>query len=129
MKQLIRIGLLTAVAFLSLMGLDIPTYYELDIKAMEMTLEGSKERLTCLKNNCSLNEQYAIDDRVQESINQLYMNYGTTPSKHIGFYTQNSTKARKFYENNETLKEIYFTLQDKIENINSQLKTIMEEKE
>ena len=128
MKRLLKTGLLISIAFVSLlMGLDIPTYYKLGIKAMEITLDGSKERLSCLKNNCSLSEQYAIDDRVQQSINDLYLNFGTTPSKHIGYYTQNSVDARAYYDNNETLQEIYRTLQDKIEDVNSQIKTIMEE--
>jgi hypothetical protein len=128
MKRLLKIGLLVSIASLSLlMGLDIPTYYQLDIKAMEMTLEGSKERLSCLRNDCSLSEQYAIDDRVQQSINDLYLSFETTPSKHIGYYTQNSVDARAYYDNNETLQEIYRTLQDKIEDVNSQIKTIMEE--
>jgi len=128
MKGLLKIGLLVSIASLSLlMGLDIPTYYQLDIKAMEMTLEGSKERLSCLRNDCSLSEQYAIDDRVQQSINDLYLSFETTPSKHIGYYTQNSVDARAYYDNNETLQEIYRTLQDKIEDVNSQIKTIMEE--
>jgi hypothetical protein len=128
MKRLLKIGLLVSIASLSLLvGLDIPTYYQLDIKAMEMTLEGSKERLSCLKNDCPLTEQYAIDDKVQQSVSDLYLNFGTTPSKHIGYYTQNSVDARAYYDNNETLQEIYRTLQDKIEDVNSQIKTIMEE--
>lgn len=128
MKRLLKIGLLVSIASLSLLvGLDIPTYYQLDIKAMEMTLEGSKERLSCLKNDCPLIKQYAIDDRVQQGINDLYLSFETTPSKHIGYYTQNSVDARAYYDNNETLQEIYRTLQDKIEDVNSQIKTIMEE--
>jgi len=127
MKSLFKIGLLLTLSILYLVGLDIKTYYELDIKAMELTLEGSKERLKCLKANCPLTEQYAIDDKVQKSISELYMEAGTTPSKHIGYYMQHSVEAKAYYDNNETLQERYKTLQEDIEDINSQLKTIMEE--
>lgn len=121
-----KIVLLALMGTSSLLALDVETYYDLDIKAMEMTLEGSKERLACLQASCPLKEQYAIDDRVQEKIETLYGNAGTTPSKHIGFYTQNVQEAQTYYDNNPTLQETYRTLTDEIEAINSQLKTIME---
>lgn len=123
-----KILLLTLVGTSSLMALDIETYYDLDIKAMQMSLEGSKERLACIQASCPLGEQYAIDDKVQEEIEILYENAGTTPSKHIGFYTQNAKEAQAYYDNDPTLQETYRTLTDEIEAINSQLKTLMEVK-
>jgi len=95
-KQGISITLLVLLESSTLMALDIPEYYTLDIQAMELTLEGSKERLSCMKNACPQNELYAIDDRVQEKISLLYAKAGTTPSKHIGFYTRNAKEAKAY---------------------------------
>ena len=127
MKKILRVGLGISICSIGLMGLDIPTYYKLDIKAMEMTLEGSKERLFCLQNRCPIEEQYAIDDRVQERIQTLYQSSDTTASKHIGFYTKNSVEAEKYYDNNESLQEMYSQLEEEIEEVNSELKILREE--
>jgi len=127
MKRVSIIGLGLIISCVSLMGLDIKTYYKLDIKAMEMTLEGSKERLACLKRKCSLNEQYSIDDKVQKEIQEFYQSFNTTGSKLIGFYTQNSEGARAYYDKNETLQEKYTQLTENIEEVNSELKIFMEE--
>ncbi len=125
-RQITKVALLVLLSGSTVMALNVPEYYDLDIKAMEMTLEGSKERLSCMQNACPLEEQYAIDDRVQKQIETLYANAGTTPSKHIGFYTRNVKEAKAYYDNNPTLQERYQTLIDEIEAINSQLKVIME---
>jgi len=127
-KQGISITLLVLLESSTLMALDIPEYYTLDIQAMELTLEGSKERLDCIQNACPQNELYAIDDRVQEKISLLYAKAGTTPSKHIGFYTRNAKEAKAYFDNHPTLQETYATLTDEIETINSQLKDLLEEK-
>ena len=125
-EKIIKVALLSLIGTSSLMALDISTYYDLDIKAMQMTLEGSKERLSCMKNACPQNELYAIDDRVQEKISLLYAKAGTTPSKHIGFYTRNVKEAKAYYANNEILQNKYASLTDAIEAVNSQLKVMME---
>ncbi len=127
MKRVSIVGLGLIVSCVSLMGLDIETYYKLDIKAMKMTLDGSKERLACLKKHCPLSEQYAIDDRVQQEILELYKSFNTTPSKHIGFYSQNIKDAKAYYDKNETLQEQYSQLTEEIEEVNSEIKALMEE--
>ena len=124
MKKVLIIGLI--IGCISLMGLDIKTYYKLDIKAMEITLEGAKERLSCLKRDCPLSEQYAIDDKVQQQIQKLNQSFNTTGSKLIGFYTQNSEEAKAYYDKNETLQEQYSQLTEEIEKVNSKLKILME---
>lgn len=125
-KILIQALLFSSISTVSLLALDIPTYYDLEIKSLEFSLEGSKERLACLHANCSTEEQYAIDDKVQLKIQNLYMSQGTTPSKHIGFYTKHEKEVKAYYDNNITLQEKYQLLTNEVESINSQLKSIME---
>ncbi len=110
----------------SLFALDIPTYYALDLQAMRLSLEGSKERLACLQANCPKEDQYAIDDRVQGKIFRLYASNGTTPSKHAGYYAQHQKEIQAYFDRNASLQEEYATLEQEIEKIGKSLKTLME---
>jgi len=107
-------------------AIDIPTYYRLDIESMKITLKGAKERLECLRKNCSLQEQYAIDEKIQNKISEIFSNANTTPSKHIGFYMQHRKDILAYKENNLTLQQLYRNIQNSIENINEQIKTFLE---
>jgi len=125
-KILIKTLLFSSISAVSLLALDIPTYYNLEIKSLELSLEGSKERLACLQANCSKEDQYVIDDKVQTKIQNLYMSQGTTPSKHIGFYIKHEKEVKAYYDNNTTLQEKYQILINEVESVNTQLKSIME---
>jgi len=125
----IKALLLSSISTVSLLALDIPTYYSLDLQAMELSLEGSKERLVCLQTNCPKEEQYAIDDKIQKKIFNLYASEGTTPSKHIGFYAQHHKEAQDYFDNNITLQAQYSAIEAEIENVNDALKTLMEKAE
>ena len=120
MKLFTKISMLLAVVS-STMALDIPSYYNLDIKVIEISIEGGKERLACLKRGCPIEEQYKIYEKMQEKINTVYANEGTTASKQIGFYSRNSIEARKYYDDNQTLQEKYPSLREERENISQNI--------
>jgi len=127
MKKLFtKVLFVSTISMVSLLALDVPTYYNLDLQAMQLTLDGSKERLACLQSNCSKEAQYAIDDKVQKKIFNLYASEGTTPSKHIGFYTQHQKEAQDYFDNNISLQSQYSTIEAEIETVNDALKTLME---
>lgn len=121
---MVRIGFVMALTTLWGYALDIPTYYALDIKTMEVSLKGAKAHLKCLQNHCPQKEEYALYSRIQEETMLLYKNEGTTPSKHIGFYTKHSKAAKAYYDNNETLQERYHTLSTEIESITAEINTL-----
>jgi hypothetical protein len=99
-----------SIGLSSLYALDYNQYYKIDIESMQITLESAQERLECLKKECTLKEQYQIDDRTQSNISSVYENYGITPSKYLRFYKINKFALDDYYENNNTLQNTYNTI-------------------
>jgi len=126
LRQSTKVTLLTLLGLSSLGALDVPTYYEVDIKSMQISIEGSKEVLACLKSECPLQEQYALDDTIQQNLRDLFESVDSTPSKHAGFYMKHQEEVRAYYENNSTLQEKYLQLKYELETINNHIKTLRE---
>lgn len=110
----------------STFALDIKTYFDLDIKALEISLRDSQRKLQCIKDNCSLDEKYSINTQTQNDIEDLFSEKNTTTSKHTGFYMQNKKYIDKYYSENLQLKNRYQSLINQIESINSKIKSLME---
>lgn len=110
----------------SLFAMDVATYYEVDIKSMQISIDGSKKVLTLLKSGAPLQEQYAVDDTLQSKLRKLFASVDSTPSKHAGFYMKHQKEVRDFYENDTTLQEQYAQLKAQLEAINKQIKTTRE---
>lgn len=110
----------------STFALDIKTYFDLDIKALEISLRDSQRKLQCIKDNCSLDEKYSINTQTQNDIEDLFSEKNTTTSKHAGFYMQNKKYIDKYYSENLQLKNRYQSLINQIESINSKIKSLME---
>ena len=117
LKTILWIVLITEQVF----ALSIPDYYKIDIEVMKISLDASNKRLVCLKRGCPLKEQYAIYDKMQESINAVYHHANTTASKLVGFYTKHVIDMKKFYEENSMLQEKYKTLFQDIKKTNRQI--------
>lgn len=117
LNKILQIGMLMCISSLYLYALDVPSYYALDIKTMEVSLKGAKAHLKCLQNSCPKEEENALYMKVQNEISSLYEKEGITASKHIGFYTKHSKEAKTYYENNTTLQEKYTTLMRETEAI------------
>ena len=110
----------------SLFAMDVATYYDVDIKSMQISIDGSKKVLTLLKSGAPLQEQYAVDDALQSKLKKLFASVDSTPSKHAGFYMKHQKEVRDFYENNTTLQDQYAQLKAQLEAINKQIKTTRE---
>ena len=119
--------LLVATLSTTMMAMDVATYYSVDIKSIEVSIEGSKKVLSLLKRHVPLQEQYAVDDELQQNLSRLFSSVDSTPSKHAGFYMKHQKEVQDFYDNNMTLQEQYATLKEKLENVNQQIKMIREE--
>ena len=122
----IKVLFVSTISMVSLFALDIPTYYALDLQAMKLSLEGSKERLACLEENCPKEDQFAIDDKVQSRIFRLYASKGTTPSKHAGYYAQHQKEIQAYFDRNASLQEEYAALEQEIEEVSKSIKALME---
>jgi archaellum component FlaC len=110
------------------MAMDVATYYDVDIKSMQISIDGSKKVLSLLERDAPLQEQYAVDDELQQKLQALFASVHSTPSKHAGFYMQHQKEVQDFYDNDTTLQEQYATLKQKLEAVNKQIKTLREEK-
>jgi len=110
----------------SLFAIDVSTYYDVDIKSMQISIDGSKKVLTLLKSGAPLQEQYAVDNELQANLRKLFDSVDSTPSKHAGFYMKHQKEVRDFYENDTTLQEQYAQLKAQLEAINKQIKTTRE---
>jgi len=112
-----------------LVAMDVASYYDVDIKSMQISVESSKKVLLLLRNGATLEEQYTIIDETQEKLRKLFASVGSTPSKHAGYYMKHQKEVKDFYENNSTLQELYLQLEEELESINKNIQTIREAKQ
>lgn len=111
-----------------LFAMDVATYYEVDIKSMQISVESSQKVLLLLRSGAPLEEQYTIINETQEKLRKLFTSVDSTPSKHAGYYMKHQKEVKDFYENNSTLQEQYLQLEEKLENTNKKIQTIREAK-
>jgi len=112
-----------------LVAMDVASYYDVDIKSMQISVESSKKVLLLLRNGATLEEQYTIIDETQEKLRKLFASVGSTPSKHAGYYMKHQKEVKDFYDNNSTLQELYLQLEEELESINKNIQTIREAKQ
>ncbi len=111
-----------------LFAMDVSTYYDVDIKAMQISVESSQKVFLLLRSGATLEEQYTVINETQEKLRKLFSSVGTTPSKHAGYYMKHQKEVKDFYENDSTLQDQYAQLEEKLENINKKIQTIREAK-
>lgn len=101
-------------------------YYEAEMKAQEITLEGKQAQLECAQRECLLSEIYSIDGDYQLKVINLYKEYETTPSKIVVYYTNNEKEIKEYLSNNESLQS---TMEENLENfemISHKIQTLVE---
>lgn len=101
-------------------------YYELEIQARELTLEGLKKRLACIRSNCELPAQYAIDEEYQQKIMTLHEKAGTTPSRLAAWYTNHAAETENYRLVNPQLQMQLDTLSGSFEEHSDEIKKLME---
>jgi len=122
-----KVFILVATFSTSIMAMDVASYYDIDIKSMQISIEGSKKVLSLLQSGAPLQEQYAVDDELQANLRRLFASVSSTPSKHAGFFMQHQKEVQDFYENDTTLQEQYAQLKETLETINKQIQITREE--
>jgi len=111
-----------------LLAMDVATYYDVDIKSMQISVESSKKVLLLLQSGATLEEQYTVINETQEKLKNLFASVDSTPSRHAGYYMKHQKEVKDFYENNSALQDQYLELEEKLENINKTIQTIREAK-
>lgn len=122
-KIFLLIGLLAIGAYANM---TVEKYFELKVKAQEMTLQGQKERLQCMQKSCPMPEQYKIDGDYQTKIFEIYQKQNTTPSKVAAYYTHHSKEIDNYLQNNEALQSKLNTLKQTYEEISQEIRAQVE---
>jgi hypothetical protein len=122
-KIFLLVGLLFAGAYAHMTP---EKYFELELKAQEMTIQGQQERLKCMQNSCPISQQYKIDGDFQAKIFQIYQEQATTPSKIAAYYTYNSKEIDSYLQKNELLKNKLNNLGQTYEEISQKIRTLVE---
>lgn len=118
--------------FLTLLGASLlaqitpAVYFEIEIKAQQMTIEGQEKRLACMQAGCSMQEQYNIDGEYQTKIFNMYSQYGTSPSKMAAYYTHHDKEVDAFLENDEALQFQMDQLNETFEMISEEIRALVE---
>lgn len=122
---LILLFLLTPAAVVAA-AIDPETYYEIEVRARELNIEGMEARLLCMQNGCDLQSQYAIDEEYQKRNILLHEEYDITPSQLAGWYTQNMEETEKYLLTSPNLQLQLEHLSFSYENLSDAITTLQE---
>jgi hypothetical protein len=104
------------------------TYFEIEIKARELTITGMRERLTCMQDlSCPDSQAAEIDEASQTTISNMYQGYNTTPSRIATYYTQNSQAVDDYFRYNIELQVTMNQLTATFESVSDEIKPLLEE--
>ncbi|MDH3393797.1 MAG: hypothetical protein OEL66_07295 [Desulfobulbaceae bacterium] len=102
------------------------TYYEIEIKARELTLEGMEKRLECMLAGCSVSEQLAIDERYQEKIMAMHEEYSTTSSQLAAWYTHHALETENYFLTSPQLQMRLDELETSFETLSDKINILLE---
>jgi hypothetical protein len=110
----------------ALAGMDPQTYFEIEIRARQLTLESMEQRLACMKNGCPLPEQYAIDEECWQRILGMHSEYSITPSRLSGWYSNHMNETEGYLLSHPRLKLQLDDLDTSFETFSDAITTIRE---
>ena len=126
-KTLIIIIVMLFTPLLAYADLSPASYYEIEIRELQLTISGMEERLACMRDqNCTADEALAIDETNQMQIIKLYREYNTTPSKRAAYYTHNSQEVDDYYNKNLKIQSTFNKLTDTYELLSDEINTLLE---
>jgi hypothetical protein len=127
MKNILTIVLfIVTTSGIAFAGIDPQTYFEIEVKARQMTLAGMDKRLACMKNGCPLAEQYAIDEEYRQKILNMYEEYGTTPSRLSAWYTHHAEETKNYLLTHPRLQLQFDDLDYSFETLSDAINTLLE---
>jgi hypothetical protein len=122
-KTILLAGLLVVSLFAEMTP---ERYYELEMKAQDVTLEGKQVQLACAQRECSVSDIYVIDGEYQAKVFEVYKEYGTTPSKIAVYYTHNEKEIKQYLLKNESLQNQMYNNLQTFEMISSDIQNLLE---
>ena len=122
--NIIAVSLLLCTAPLAAM--DKETYLMLEVKSMELTLEGMIKQKNCLEGGgCGTSELIRISEDTQEKIHSLYLEADTTPSEAALFYTRHSKEIDPLYREGEIARKLE-SIKTRLSQEDEEIKTLLE---
>jgi len=103
-------------------GLDTQSYFELEIKAMELTVQSYERQLECCQRGCSDDELQRIRFENHQKTGELFTRYGTTGGKWLAYYTRHRAELDPLYKNSEWARQLD-ELRRRLEELDQQLQT------
>ena len=106
-----------------LAGLDETSYFYLEIRAKELTLEGLRKQRECLESDsCSEENLIRITEDTQAKITKLYQEAGSTPAQAAAYYTTHRTSLDMLYKEGtyaQRLQELQRAIEEEDARINT----------
>ena len=128
MKKILMTIIAVLLATVAHAELSPATYFEIEIKARELTIAGMQERLACMQDqNCPTGQAAEIDAVSQATISNMYLEHNTTPSRIAAYYTHNSQAVDDYFRYNIELQVTMNQLTATFESVSDEIKPLLEE--
>ncbi|QCI28955.1 hypothetical protein [Caminibacter pacificus] len=108
-------------SFIFLFGMSPKKFFELQIKSLEISLQGSKDYLKCLERKCTSKELDLLNKKYYLKQQKLYKSYNISESEAALYYTKHKRECDEYYRNNPDIVEMIDDLQNEIENVHNQI--------
>lgn len=130
MKKVLMTIIAVLLATAAHAELNSATYFEIEIKARELTITGMRERLACMQDqNCPASQAAEIDEASQTAISNMYMEYNTSPSRVAAYYTHNSKVVDNYFRYNIELQVTMNQLAAIYDSVSDEIKPLLEEQQ
>ena len=102
------------------------TYFEIEIRARQLTLDGMEARLLCMQNDCPESELHTLDQDNFNKVLAMHEEYGTTPSRLSGWYSNHMQETEGYLLNNPQIMIRLDELETSFEALSDAIKTLAE---
>lgn len=101
------------------------TFVRLNSEARQLTLDGMEIRIGLLQNGATKEEQMAAAEQTQQTVEALFMSYGTTGSAHAAFGTYNQEAIEAWLEANPIWKQKEAELNEHFQTLSNQINGLL----
>ncbi|MGR9116090.1 MAG: hypothetical protein ACU85E_10010 [Gammaproteobacteria bacterium] len=101
------------------------TFVRLNSEARQLTLDGMEIRIGLLQNGATQEEQMAAAEQTQQSVEALFMSYGTTGSAHAAFGTYHQAAIEAWLEANPIWKQKETELNERFQTLSDQINGLL----
>lgn len=119
MKKLLLLGVLLVLHITSnvfAVELTPETFFQADIEARQVTIEGMYDRLDLLSSGtATMQEEMQLNEATEQQVSAVFAKYGTTQNDHLVYAQKNTEALAQFLEINPDYQAAYDSLNDQFE--------------